>query len=284
MSTHSSTSTNISPDFRGGDLLGRSPSAAQLRSENIRNRADRPSDRRSAPEPGAIKAHVVRAPIQIVHQRAADGATDSALTFTGCASVVETGYKMYDMFGEYTETVSASAFDNTLRTPDLDVPLVIDHDPGRRLARTLIAPDEYGHLELSATEQGLMCSAALDPNDPDVAYIAPKLRSGLIDEMSFRFRIIAGQWSPDFTEYRINEVDIHRGDVSIVAYGANPATTGGLRGAGGGAGGSAVVVHTGTGVDEAVLRKMIREAIRSNYVGGDLLVGKRFKVSDADLL
>jgi phage head maturation protease len=62
-----------------------------------------------------------------------------------------------------------------------------------------------------------------------VAYIAPKLRSGLVDEMSFAFRIESGQWSPDYTEYRINRFDIHRGDVAIVGYGANPYTVGSLR-------------------------------------------------------
>ena len=62
-----------------------------------------------------------------------------------------------------------------------------------------------------------------------MAYIAPKLRSGLIDEMSFAFRITEGVWSPDFTQYRINSYDIHRGDVAIVGFGANPFTSGGLR-------------------------------------------------------
>jgi hypothetical protein len=42
--------------------------------------------------------------------------------------------------------------------------------------------------------------------------------------MSFAFRIESGQWSPDYTEYRINRYDIHRGDVAIVGYGANPYT------------------------------------------------------------
>jgi phage head maturation protease len=64
-----------------------------------------------------------------------------------------------------------------------------------------------------------------------VAYIAPKIRAGLIDEMSFMFRIVRGQWSPDYMEYRIDEVDIDRGDVSIVGYGANPATSAELRSA-----------------------------------------------------
>jgi hypothetical protein len=48
--------------------------------------------------------------------------------------------------------------------------------------------------------------------------------------MSFRFMITAGRWSDDFTTYTIQRFDIHRGDVSIVGYGANPHTAGaGLR-------------------------------------------------------
>ena len=94
----------------------------------------------------------------------------------------------------------------------------------RRIARTT-----NGTLTLSVTGEGLDVLAELDPADADVAYIVPKLRSGLVDEMSFMFRIDAGQWSPDYTEYRITKVDIHRGDVAIVGYGANPATSAELR-------------------------------------------------------
>jgi phage head maturation protease len=71
--------------------------------------------------------------------------------------------------------------------------------------------------------------AELDAADEDVSYIVPKIRAGLIDEMSFMFRIVKGMWSPDYTEYRIDAFDIHRGDVSIVGYGANPATSAELR-------------------------------------------------------
>jgi hypothetical protein len=44
--------------------------------------------------------------------------------------------------------------------------------------------------------------------------------------MSFAFMLAdgAGRWNEDFTEFRISEVDIHRGDVSAVNYGANPYT------------------------------------------------------------
>ena len=43
--------------------------------------------------------------------------------------------------------------------------------------------------------------------------------------MSFAFRIVRGAWSPDYTEYRILEVDLDRGDVSAVNFGANPNTS-----------------------------------------------------------
>ncbi len=83
---------------------------------------------------------------------------------------------------------------------------------------------------LGMTEEGLDVRApGLDPHDVDVAYIAPKIRAGLVDEMSFMFRIDAGQWSPDYMEFRIERVDLHRGDVAIVGYGANPYTSSALR-------------------------------------------------------
>lgn len=195
--------------------------AAQERAQHIRQRADRPSQRRSAEQAGSRA--VVRAALSGVQVRdAGDGGT---LEFLGHASVYERGYEMWDMFGPYTEIVTQGAGTDSLARADLDVPLVLGHDQLRRLARTTT-----GTLILSEDENGLSVHApALDPADHDVAYIAPKLRSGLIDEMSFAFRIESGQWSPDYTEYRINRYDIHRGDVAIVGYGANPYTGASLR-------------------------------------------------------
>jgi hypothetical protein len=90
--------------------------------------------------------------------------------------------------------------------------------------------DWAGHLALTETGDGLECLAPeLDLEDTDVAYIARKIRSGLVTEMSFKFRIIRGQWSPDWTEYHIQEADIHRGDVAICGYGANPNTIAEMR-------------------------------------------------------
>lgn len=192
--------------------------AAQRRAEAVNHRNQRPSQRRWADDPQT--RGIVRTPAVVSLRAATDAET---LHFSGVASVTERGYQMFDMFGSYTEVVDAAAFDATLARADLDVPLVLGHDQMRRIARTT-----NGSLRLSVGEDGLLVDADLDQRDADVSYIAPKLDAGLIDEMSFAFRIESGTWSPDYTEYRIHEVDMHRGDVSIVGWGANPHTSGGL--------------------------------------------------------
>lgn len=203
------------------DLRVRRAEAAAARSQAVRQRADRPSQRRGgeAPESRAF----ARAELSRVNLRAADNA-DGELVFTGHASVTERSYEMWDVYGPYYEVVSAGAFDDTLKRAGLDVPLVLGHDQLRRIARTL-----NGTLDLRVDEDGLAVEARLDPTDLDVQYIAPKLRTRLVDEMSFAFRIESGVWSPDYSEYRIDRVDIHRGDVAIVGYGANPFTDSSLR-------------------------------------------------------
>lgn len=194
--------------------------AAIQRRQQVQQRTHRPQQRRSAEAPDSRAT--VRATLARLDLRAADDS--ESLTFDGIAAVTEIGYVMHDFFGPYTEIVTAGAFEATLARSDLDVPLVLGHDQLRRIARTTA-----GTLQLEETDEGLHPVAQLDAADLDVQYIAPKIRAGLIDEMSFAFRIDSGQWSPDYTEYRINSVDIHRGDVAIVGYGANPHTTANLR-------------------------------------------------------
>jgi HK97 family phage prohead protease len=194
--------------------------AAQARSVQVRQRVHRPSQRRCAEYARSGARVGFRASMSLVRAAAE---VDPRMQFLGVASATEQPYEMYDAFGPYNEVVSHGAFTQTLAQKNLDVPLVIGHDQIRRIARTT-----NGTLTLSATDAGLDVRADLDPSDPDVAYIAPKLSAGLLDEMSFGFRIDSGVWSPDYTEYRINAVDLHRGDVSIVGWGANPNTSGGL--------------------------------------------------------
>lgn len=194
--------------------------AAQQRAAAMLQLTQRPSQR--AADPQGTQRNVVRAPLLTPQIR--EAGESGSLGFSGVASVFEHGYVMYDAFGDYTEIVDPGAFDDTLRDAGLDVTLVIGHDQIRRIARTTL-----GTLRLAAGTEGLMVDADLDPTDPDVAYVAPKLRAGLFDEMSFAFRIESGQWSPDYEQFRITKVDLHRGDVSIVGWGANPATSASLR-------------------------------------------------------
>jgi HK97 family phage prohead protease len=197
--------------------------AAEARAAGVKQPSDRPSQRRCGEHTSSPCAARIRSPR--VEIRAAEGSS-GLLHFTGYASVYERGYEMWDWAGPYTEQVMQGAGAETLRTPDLDVPLVLAHDSLRRIARTT-----NGTLTLTEDETGLLADApSLDSRDADVAYIAPKLESGLVDEMSFRFMITGGSWSPDWMEYHIEGYDIQRGDVAIVGYGANPYTAGsGLR-------------------------------------------------------
>jgi hypothetical protein len=199
--------------------------AAEARSAGVRQSTDRPSQRRWAEEPGALPLVRAAGSLQL---RAAD--EGDGLHFDGFASVYNRGYEMWDFFGPYTEQVSSGAGSKSLAREDLDVPFVLAHDSLRRIARTTNGTLTLAEKEVDGREGLHVDAPNLDARDADVAYIAPKLRSGLIDEMSFRFRINAGTWSPDWMEYHIDEYDIHRGDVAIVGYGANPHTQGsGLR-------------------------------------------------------
>ena len=126
---------------------------------------------------------------------------------SGHASVYETRYEMWDSFGPYWEIVSKGAGTRTL-ADDPDVSWLVNH-AGITMARTT-----NGSLILTEDKVGLAPQAWLNPKRQDVT------------EMSFAFMLPdgGGRWSHDFTEFRIDEYDLHRGDVSAVTYGANPYT------------------------------------------------------------
>ena len=65
----------------------------------------------------------------------------------GYASVTETPYEMFDMFGDYQEVISSTAFDKTLAA-NPDVMFLLNHR-GLGMARTT-----NGSLELSVDETG----------------------------------------------------------------------------------------------------------------------------------
>lgn len=147
------------------------------------------------------------------------------ITLTGYASTFEP-YEMYggpERYG-WIEQIDRHAFDKTLREkPDLH--LLINHE-GMPLART-----KSGTLKLSVDNHGLKVEAKLDRSDPDVQRLEPKMRRGDMDEMSFAFRVKAQKWeaAPGFEDDEeslrtILEVNLQKGDVSVVNWGANSTT------------------------------------------------------------
>jgi HK97 family phage prohead protease len=140
------------------------------------------------------------------------------LELTGHAATFGQPYPV----NSFEETIVRGAFKRTLGEQP-DVSLLVNHS-GTPLARTT-----SGTMTLSEDSTGLRFSAELEPSDPDVQAIVPKLRRGDLSECSFAFRATQQTWSDDKTERSIRECNIHRGDVSLVTTAANPNATAGLR-------------------------------------------------------
>jgi HK97 family phage prohead protease len=162
--------------------------------------------RRAAPMPAAMRA------VEVTK----DG--KSFLRLSGMASVYEKRYEMWDWAGPYEEIVSEGAGEKSL-TRNPDVVFLLNHT-GIPFARTV-----SGTLDLAEPGGGLLSEAYLNPKRQDVQDLVASVEDGSSTEMSFAFRILDGRWSPDYTEYRINEYDIDRGDTSVVTFGANPHTS-----------------------------------------------------------
>lgn len=150
------------------------------------------------------------------------------LTLTGYASTFNQPYDM----GWYTEQVHPEAFSRTL-SMNPDVQLLINHTD------LPLASTASGTLSLRTDKVGLLASAKLDRNDPDVARVAPKMARGDVNKMSFAFRVVPNAkgepgdaWSHDMTQRTLRTVDIDGGDVSIVGRPANPGTSASLRAGG----------------------------------------------------
>jgi HK97 family phage prohead protease len=136
----------------------------------------------------------------------------------GVASVVEKPYEMWDMFGPYTEKVSARAFDDSLsRQPD--VAFLVNHK-GLTMARTTNET-----LKLSATPEGLATDAWLNPLRMDVSDLMVAVKDGCVDQMSFAAMMEDGEWDDDYSTFTMLKLDLHCGDVSAVNFGANPHTS-----------------------------------------------------------
>jgi HK97 family phage prohead protease len=155
-------------------------------------------------------------PVQL-EVRAKQGASNVS-TIEGYASVTETPFEMWDWLGPYSEVVRTGAFGKTL-AENPQVQLLLNHS-GLAMAYT-----KAGSLRLAEDTTGLHMEADVNVSRSDVGDMVAAIEDQAVDEMSFAFRVTRQQWSPDYDQRDILEVDLHRGDVSVVNFGANPETS-----------------------------------------------------------
>ena len=139
---------------------------------------------------------------------------------SGYAAVFDEETVIYDMF---REVIKPGAFRDAVGRDD--VVFLVNHE-GLPLART-----RSGTLKLSEDDRGLFMETELDPEDPDVRSIVPKMKRGDLDKMSFAFSVDSSneQWSDD-EEMPLRSVEkVSLYDVSIVNFPAYEGTEIGLR-------------------------------------------------------
>lgn len=166
-------------------------------------------------------------PIEVRASQAGD-----KLIWDGHASVSDYGYSVYGgaPFG-WEEKVQRGSFKRTLLN-NADVSFLVNHE-GMSLART-----RSGTLTLMEDEIGLRNVAELDMRQHAVNDLAIANERGDINEQSIGFRVVADEWFDEDdapsnrmvgTKRLITEINLNKGDVSAVNYGANDAAGGGFR-------------------------------------------------------
>lgn len=149
--------------------------------------------------------------------------TDTGFHLDGLASTYNEPYPV----GYFDERVATGAFDRTMNR-DPDVRLLVDHE-GQPLGRTSSGTLLLDHRHAA----GYRAQSDLEPSDPDVQRLVPKMRRGDLNQMSFAFRVPDGGDMWDYAGDRplrtLREINMQGGDVSIVTYPANPGTMASLR-------------------------------------------------------
>jgi len=123
--------------------------------------------------------------------------------------------------GYFREVIEKGAFSKAIGRDD--VVFLVNHE-GLPLART-----RSGTLTIKEDERGLYMETELDPADPDVQAIVPKMKRGDLDKMSFGFLPVVQEWdeSGEIPLRTISEAQLF--DVSIVTKPAYDGTEIGLR-------------------------------------------------------
>jgi len=153
----------------------------------------------------------------------ANGTGGTKFQFNGYATVYDHPFEMWDFWGdEFDESVAQLAGQRTLAN-GCDVPFLVGHnDAGIPMART-----KSGTMQLGEDTHGLYVDAPdLDGAVEQIRQLASAVERGDMDEMSMAFMTVRQDWSPDYMKRTILEYDLHKGDVSVVVFGANDGTAG----------------------------------------------------------
>ncbi len=162
------------------------------------------------------------------------GTGGTNLKFEGYASVTcadendfSHAYEMEDYVGAYMEAVLRGAFNRTL-AENADVAFLINHGGGGGVTMARTKP---GTLQLHEDLVGLHVAATLNPSRSDVQLLKAAVSDGAIDEMSFAFRVMRQKWSyaednGEIDRRWLQELNLDKGDVSPVNFGANDHTGG----------------------------------------------------------
>ncbi len=150
-----------------------------------------------------------------------EDSTTGTIRFEGVASVVNTPYPVRDMFGEFVETIAEGAFHRTIRQRP-DVRMLKNHNTDHVFART-----KSGTLALADDPHLRATAPSLDQANPQVQTLRSELDRGDVDQMSIGFRVKDQEWSEDYTERTIREIELF--EVSVVTFPASPTTSAGLR-------------------------------------------------------
>ena len=144
------------------------------------------------------------------------------LVMSGYAAVYNS---LSEDLGGFREMIMPGAFTRTLAA-DPDVRLLVNHE-GMPLARTASKT-----LVLTEDQRGLAFRAVLDPTDSDVQRLAPKIKRGDVNQMSFAFRCKQDNFRNEGDQIirEVRDAELHDGDVSPVCYPAYKATEVGVRG------------------------------------------------------
>lgn len=150
---------------------------------------------------------------------------DDTMTISGIGSPYNQSTRIEGWFEEWDEVVAPGAWKRTISKPDADIVSTMNHDLNFLLART-----SAGTLHLEESDEGLVYTAEINPDDPQAVGIHARVARRDISGSSVWFRVIKDEWEEptddnglEVAKRTIKEADLY--EVGPVVMPAFPQTT-----------------------------------------------------------